>query len=109
MSLKISFDFKKAKMSLSAQEFMLGIYNPVEEEASTELKDNLQKAIEGANLNLKVKDANYLLQKILTALTTNNDESDDIINQELQDKKISGKQARVERKCSLLKLRFRLK
>ena len=76
MSPKIVFDFSKTKMSLAASEFLLGIYNPTEEEDSTELKDNLLKAIEGKHL--KVKEANLLFQHILTAVTIDDDESDKI-------------------------------
>ena len=61
---------------MTAAEFLLGIYNPTEEEEdSTELKDNLQKAIEGNNL--KVKDANFLLQKLLTAMIINDNKDDE--------------------------------
>ena len=53
--------------------YLLGIFNPAEEEL--EQKDNLQEALEGSSL--KVKDANYLLQKILSAMVIDNNEGDE--------------------------------
>ena len=47
MSPKIVFDFFKTKTSLAASEYLMGLYNPTDEEDSTELKDNLLKAIQG--------------------------------------------------------------
>ena len=85
MSPKIVFDFSKTKTSLAASEYLMGLYNPTEEEDSTELKDNLLKAIEGKYL--KVKDANMLLQHLLTSVTVDDDVTDKIINQELRSQK----------------------
>ena len=78
MGPKINFDFKKTKISVTAAEFLMEIYNPTEEEDSTELKDNLKEALGGNSL--KVKDANFLLQQILIALTIDDNELDEIIN-----------------------------
>ena len=66
---------------LAASEYLIGLYNPTEEEDSTDLKDNLLKAIEGKYL--KVKDANVLLQHLLTSVTIDDDATDKIIDQEL--------------------------
>ena len=54
-------------------------FNPNDEEE--EEKDNLQKALEGNNL--KVKDANYLLQRILYAIVVNENEGEEAIYKEL--------------------------
>ena len=53
------------------------LWKAVKAEDSTELKDNLQKAIEGGSL--KVKEANFLLQKILTALIVDDNTGDEVI------------------------------
>ena len=75
---KIKFDFNQTRVTVATAEFLLGIYNPVEEdEDSTELRDHLQVAIEGKYL--KVKDANFLLQKILSAMIINDNVDEDAI------------------------------
>ena len=86
---KIKFDFNQTKVTVATAEFLLGIYNPVEEdEDSTELRDHLQVAIEGKYL--KVKDANFLLQKILTAMIINDNVDEDAIKNALKDAKEAG-------------------
>ena len=52
--ISINFNLNRKKANLTTQEFLLGIFNPSEED--TEQKDNLQKALEGTSL--KVKEAN---------------------------------------------------
>ena len=83
---KIKFDFKKKKNSLTTIEFMLGIFNPAEEDA--EQKDNLQRALEGGSL--KVKEANLLIQQLFTAMVINDNEGDEEILNELNEKEAVG-------------------
>ena len=83
---KIKFDFKKKKTSLTTIEFMLGIFNPAEEDA--EQKDNLQRALEGGSL--KVKEANLLIQQLFTAMVINDNEGDEEILNELNEKEAVG-------------------
>ena len=83
MSHKIAFNFDKKKVSISTAEFLLGIFNPIEEESET--KDHLQKALEGTAL--KVKDANSILQLILTAMIIDDNEGDEAIINELKNDK----------------------
>ena len=83
MSHKINFDFSRKKTSVTTAEFLLGSYNPnVEETELKELKDNFQKALEGNSI--KVKEANLLLQHLLTAMMIDDDTGDEVINKELK-------------------------
>ena len=66
---------------MTTAEFLLGIYKPNAAEA--EMKNHLQTALEGNPL--KVKDANYILQMLLTAMIIDNNEGDKIINKELEE------------------------
>ena len=80
MSVKINFNFETTKTSVTTAEFLLSIYNP--DDVNAELKDHLQKALEGTAL--KVKDANSILQIILTAMTINDNEGDEVIEVEVE-------------------------
>ena len=79
--MNIQIEFQKIGISITTAEFML------DRAISKEHKNNIQKAIEGKNL--KVKEANELLQKIFSAIIINGDNGDAIINKELENKKIN--------------------
>ena len=70
--ISINFNLNRKKANQTTQEFLLGIFNPSEED--TEQKDNLQKALEGTSL--KVKEANLLIQQLLTAITIDENDSE---------------------------------
>ena len=72
---KINFEFQKKRISLTTAEYLIGKANTLE------LKDNIQKVFQGANL--KVKDANLLIQSLLSAMIINDDVGEDIINKDL--------------------------
>ena len=67
-------------VNVTTTEFLLGIFNPEDPEQ----KDNLHKALDGASL--KVKDANFLLQKLLTAMIIDDNEVEEVIIDELKEK-----------------------
>ena len=74
--MNIQIECQKIGISITTAEFML------DRAISKEHKNNIQKAIEGKNL--KVKEANELLQKIFSAIIINGDDGDAIINKELE-------------------------
>ena len=86
--MNIQIECQKIGISITTAEFML------DRAISKEHKNNIQKAIEGKNL--KVKEANVLLQKIFSAIIINGDNGDAIINKELENKKINSEPPREQ-------------
>ena len=71
---------------------------------STELKDVLQRAIVGNNL--KVKDANMLVQALLTAIIINDDEDDEVIKKSLDKAEANPPGTSDDKKMQLLRKVF---
>ena len=61
--IKIELDFSKTEIGITTTEYLNEIVD------SEELKDNLNRALAGKNL--KVKEANQLIQSLLAAIVIN--------------------------------------
>ena len=69
--IKIELDFSKTEIGITTTEYLNEIVD------SEELKDNLNRALAGKNL--KVKEANQLIQSLLAAIVINGGEGDKAI------------------------------